>query len=229
MNKQKNSPLKWSKNILKTALAIYLIMLVAPVATGLCAPKPSLVAPVGIWQLDIELHGDPKLIQLTLPGSTEAKNYWYLLYTVTNNTGQDVDFFPQIELFSDTFKLYRSGSQVRNLVFEAIRDRYRKTIPLLESQDMVSEKLLQGRDNSRDSVAIFTDFDPNAAKVKLFISGASNETVIVKQPVQVGAKTQKPKETLLRKTLMLEYRVSGDRYRPEQRLMLYQDRNWIMR
>ena len=218
-----------TKIFAKVVLFVCIGMLMAPLSDSWSAPKPALVAPVGVWQLDIELHGHPKLIPFTLPGDMQPRNYWYLLYTITNNTGRDVDFFPQIELFTDTFKLHIAGSRVRNLVFEAIRDRYSKTIPLLESQDRVSEKLLQGRDNSRDSVAIFEDFDPNAAQTRIFLSGASNETVTVAHPLLIDEKTQKPKEVLLRKTLMLEYRVAGDRYRPEQRLMLYQKRSWIMR
>lgn len=214
----------------KKSLIILLVISVLLLNTqGICAPKPALVAPVNTWQIDVEMHGDPRLIQVRLPGESAAKNYWYLLYTVTNNTGQDIDFFPQIELFTDTFKLHTAGAKVRQLVFETIQDRYSKTIPLLESQDMVSEKLLQGQDNSRDTVAIFEDFDPNASQVRIFVSGLSNETVTVKHPLLVNPETSKEKEVLLRKTLMLEYQLSGDRYRPEQRIMLYQNRDWVMR
>ncbi len=220
----------WTSKIFpKIFLIATIATLLASISTGWAAPKPALVAATGDWQLDIEIHGDPKLLSLMLPGDEMIKNYWYLTYTVTNNTGQDVDYFPEIELFTDTFKSTVSGKNVRDQVFQKIRNRYRHTIPLLESQDQVTEKILQGRDNSRDSVAIFEDFDLNARTVKLFLSGTSNEVATVKHPLLIDGATKKPKDVLLKKTLMLEYRISGDQHNPEQRVMLYRDRSWIMR
>jgi hypothetical protein len=224
-----NHKKRTSKIFTKVLFIAYIGVLTAPMSTGWGAPEPALVPLTGDWQLDIELHGDPKLLQIVPPGETKTKNYWYLLYTVTNNTGQDVDFLPQIELFTDTFKLHMAGSKVRNSVFQAIRNRYRHTIPLMEPQDRVSEKLLQDQDNSRDSVAIFEDFDLDATQVRIFLSGGSNEVATVEHPILRDKTTQKPNKFLLRKTLMLEYQVSGDRYRPEKRVMLYKDRSWIMR
>ena len=209
------------------------------------APQPGLVAPAGTWQLDFELHGDPRQITITLPGSSEPTTCWYLLYTITNKTGQDIVFYPQFELFTDTFKLYRAGVNVRRPVFEAIRSRYAGTIPLLEPASMITGQaglgqakgILQGSDNARDSVAIFGDFDPNAAVVKLFVAGLSNETIKVTMPANVSCpddtyadtNTRNEQQFLLRKTLMLEYQVVGDIYQPGNRVLLYRNRSWVMR
>ena len=193
------------------------------------APKPSLVPEPGIWQLDFELHGDPKQIQITLPGDTQPRIFWYLLYTVTNNTSQEVEFYPQFDLFTDNFLLYHAEDTAPKPVFEAIHQLYRHTLPLLEPQEMVTGKILIGEDNARDSVAIFTDFDPNANSAKIFTAGLSNETVTVDCPVNVNSNTKKPEKILLRKTLMLQYRVPGDQYNPKNRAMLYSSRDWIMR
>jgi hypothetical protein len=200
------------------------------VAMSLAAPKPAMVPPLGSWQLDLELHGDPQPIQITLPGDAQSRTYWYILYTVINNTGQDVDFYPQFDLFTDTFKLYHADVKPRDLVFDAIQARYKTTIPLLEPVNNVMGTILQGRDNARDSVAIFEDFDPNAHHARIFISGLSNETIQVDIPAGApDPKTQKTKTVLLRKTLMLEYQVPGDRMNLENRSMLYRSREWIMR
>jgi hypothetical protein len=188
--------------------------------------RPAMVPPPGTWQLDFELHGDPQQITVTLPGDSQSRRFWYLLYTVTNNTGLEVEFYPRFTLFTNTLKLSDAGVGVRKPVFLEIRKLYDKTIPLLEPEDMVTGPILVGQDNARDSVAIFEDFDPNAVWAKIFVSGLSNETVAVDLPT---IETQQKKQILLRKTLMLEYQVPGDRYNPQQRVMLYRNRQWIMR
>ena len=214
---------------MKLAILIALGMLGGWFGAALAAPTPALVPGPGTWQLDFELHGDPQLITVMLPGDAQPKRFWYLLYTITNNTGQDVEFFPGFYLFTDTFKMYQSGSKVRQPVFEAIRNLYAQTIPLLEDEDMITGRILVGRDNARDSVAIFEDFDPNAGWAKVFVAGLSNETITVDNPTNIDPAANKPKKFLLRKTLMLEYQVAGDRYNLETRVMLYRNRQWIMR
>ena len=210
---------------------ITLIFLLAGLAAlqVTAAPEPSRVEIPGNWLIDIKLQGQPQLLSVALPGETKRRNYWYLLYTVTNNTGQEVNFYPQFEIFTDTFKIHRSEKRVSRQVFDMIKGQYSSTLPFLESQDQVTGVLLQGEDNARDSVAIFEDFDPNSTQVKIFVSGLSNEIVKVKHPTRVDPKTASNEEVLLRKTLTLKYKVSGDRLKPDERVMLYRDRKWYMR
>jgi hypothetical protein len=206
------------------------VIVAAVAAIAVAAPKPATVPPPGTWQIDLELHGAPQPIEITLPGDTLPRRYWYLTYTVINNTGKDIDFYPQFDLFTDTFKLYRADVKPRDDLFEAIRQRYKTTIPLLEPPSNLTGPLLQGKDNARDSVAIFEDFDPNAHYIRIFISGLSNETVLADIPAPPAEfQKQKIKQVLLRKTLMLEYQAPGDRINLENRVMLYRNREWIMR
>ena len=193
------------------------------------APEPALVPPAGSWQLKLELHGEPQLINISLPGEDQPKRFWYLLYTVTNNTDRSIDFYPQFVLFTDTFKLYPAGRGVRRPVFEAVQSLYGNSIPLLEPQDSITGPILLGRDNARDSVAIFQDFDPNANSINIFIAGLSNETISIDYPTQTEIESNEKNQVLLRKTLMLQYQVPGDRYSPLDRVMLYRSRKWIMR
>jgi len=179
------------------------------------APKPALVAPPGTWQLDLELHGNPQQINIRLPGDIESRRFWYLLYTVANNTPEEVEFYPQFDLYTNTFKLYH---------------------PLLEPDNMLTGRILVGQDNARDSVAIFTDFDPNATSASIFIAGLSNETITIKPPAVkksaagvIDGSAKEQKEVLLRKTLMLQYQVPGDRFNLADRVMLYRGRDWVMR
>ena len=196
---------------------------------GWSAPQPALVPSPGAWQLDFQIIGGPEQITVTLPGDAKPCRFWYLLYTVSNRTSREVEFLPEFELFTDTFQLYQSGVKVRRPIFEAIRQRYAGSVPLLEPEGTVSGKILLGKDNARDSVAIFQDFDPNATHVKLFVSGLSNETVIVNHPTAFDLATGNPKEVLLRKTLTLKYQVTGDVQNPQNRVLLYRNRDWIMR
>jgi hypothetical protein len=207
------------------------VSIAAMLCVGLdgAVPEPSLVPETDVWQLELELHGEPQQVLVTMPGEDEPRRFWYLLYTVYNNTGSDVDFYPQFDLFTDTFKLYRAGVKSRQVVFEAIRQAYARTIPLLESEDMITGRILQGQDNARDSVAIFEDFDPNATSVKIFMAGFSNETVEIKAPVEIGVQVGGGGSLLLRKSLQLSYQVPGDRFNPGNRVMLYRGRKWIMR
>ena len=195
----------------------------------LAPPAPALVPEPGTWQLDFQLHGDPQRLEITLPGATESKTYWYFLYTVINNTGKERDFYPQLQLFTNTLMLYQAGVAVRRPVFEAIRDRYADTIPLLEPESLVTGRILVGLDNARDSVAIFEDFDHHATAAKIFVAGLSNETALVRSPRDDNKQSDSSKEFLLRKTLVLQYQVPGDAVSPENRTMLYRHRDWIMR
>lgn len=219
--------------------SLVLITLIFPSAASLwAAPEPALVPPPGVWQLDIELHGEPRQITVNLPGDRalsktaqqpQTRRYWYLLYTVVNNTGQDVEFYPQFELITDTLKLYQAGARERRPVFEAIREQHERAVPLIEPESMLTGKILQGDDNARDSVAIFEDFDPNAREVAIFAVGLTNETVKIDHPTDLDPQTSKPRQVLLRKTLCLKYQVPGDVHRLQNRVMLYRNRDWIMR
>jgi hypothetical protein len=217
---------KTTKNACGWCLITFLVVAVLYAAPGrlYAPPIPALVPEPGTWQLDIQLHGDPRRIDITLPGTDETQTYWYLLYTITNNTGKERDYYPQFEVFTDTFRSSQAGVGVRRPVFEAIRARYNETIPLLEPESLVTGRILVGEDNARDSVAIFKDFDPSANSAKIFVSGLSNETVKVKSPL-----AETTREYLLRKTLVLQYQVPGDALSPQKRVMLYRTRDWIMR
>ncbi len=194
------------------------------VSAAMAVPEPSLILAPGEWLVDVQFHSAPQPIMVKLAGEDQPRRFWYLTYTVTNNTGEDIDFYPRVEAFTNTFKLYETGVKNRREVFEAIRDRYNNTIPLMEPRDFVSGKLLQGQDNARDSVIIFEDFDPEATSLKIFFAGLSNES----EEITINS-IGKSKKFLLHRTLMLQYQIPGDRFNPDKRVLLYRDREWIMR
>jgi len=220
---------KVKQSIVWAVLTIVLLFFLVQPEPMAAQKRAALAPPAGTWLLNFELHGEPQKISVTLPGERQPRTYWYLLYTVTNETGNELNFYPQIELFTDTFKLYRAGRDIRRVVFSAIQKRYATTIPLLEPQQDIIGKLLTGDDNARDSVAIFEDFDPKARSINIFVSGLSNEIVRIKSPLKADQDSEEPAETLLRRTLKLNYKVPGDDLNPNERFVLYQDRGWVLR
>ena len=182
---------------------------------GYPQPHPS---PRG-WQLEFK-YGPMKQIRLVLPGQSQPQTFWYMPYTVTNNTGRDVDFYPRSYIFTDTGQLIEAMQGVDALAYPAIAKLLGRE--LLEEELFVRGKLLQGQENARESVIIWRDFDPQAIAFKVFISGLSNETVWVKDPMT-------GKKLSLVKTLQLSYGLGGDRDISAELSAQRLDEEWIMR
>ncbi len=170
------------------------------------------------WQLDFEF-GPLKMVRLSRPGG-EIQTVWYLPYTVTNNTGRDVDFYPRCVLFTDTRRLVEATKGVDALAYPDIAKMLGRK--LLEEELFVRGKLLQGEENARESVIIIRDFDPEAVSFKLFISGLSGETAWATDPM-TGRKHP------LAKTLQLSYGLGGDRFSRTELTLELKDKEWIMR
>lgn len=211
-----------------------ILAVVTALTSGLAhsAPEPSIV-PVA-WQFDVD-YQSPMSIQLRLPGETQVQTYWYVLYTVTNNTGEDRYFVPNLTLYADTGQIIRAGRGVSPAVFDAIKRRHNN--PLLKDPTSINAPLLQGEDNAQDGVAIFRDIDPKARSFEIYFAGLSGETVTVKLPVPIetveeaDGKTEKvTKDSIvLRKTLQLSYGLPGEaaaRLTNPPRLLASQ---WVMR
>ena len=202
-------------------------LLVISVAKG--APKPSL-APKS-WELEVEFR-DPARIRVTLPGDDRPTTFWYMVYTVTNNTGHEVPFYPQSDLVTDALQVIRSGDDVSPTVFDAIRERHRKQCPFLVPLLKASGKLLQGADNARTSVAIFREFDPEASEFTVYLAGLSGEVVRVPNPVFDPAPPQTEKNVAfftLRKTLAIRYTIPGDLETRKRAAPIRAGRTWVMR
>ncbi len=200
-----------------------------PVGLTLAAPRPG-IAPKA-WQLDFEFY-DPQRITLRLPGENVETTYWYMLYRVTNRTGQDVQFYPSARLVTSTLEVVEAGDQIAPGVFRAIKARHRDEFPFFEPPTRITGELLQGEGNSRVSAAVFHEFDPEASSFKLYIAGLSGEIERVINPVfnpKRGVSKDNPRFFLLRRTLEIVYDLPGD---PDTRAMakpIRRSREWVMR
>lgn len=193
------------------------------VTGAVAAPEPS-VTPKS-WTLDFE-YVDPQSITLQLPGYAKPQTFWYMLYTVTNNSGQEVQFLPRFELMTNTMQVVAGDPGVHPMVFEAVKNRHRSTHPLLVEPVKVMGKLLQGEDNAKSSVVIWRQIDVEANQFTVYVSGLSGESVLMRnpnyKPGQPEYATKKlrdgtdvrvavnPKFFTLRKTMAIRYLLPGD-------------------
>jgi hypothetical protein len=178
------------------------------------APQPSAV-PVS-WELNIK-HGPIERLQMTTGGT--QKTYWYMRYTVINNTGRDILFTPDFELMTDTGQVQEAYKDVPKDIIGKLKELYNN--PLLQSPTNIVGKLLQGEDNAKDGVIVFGNVDVDARDFQVYIAGLSGETAEVKNPV-----TGKP--VVLQKTLILDYVVPGQAIGIDPQPQ-YKGASWVMK
>ncbi len=207
---------------------LYGTVLAAVVATFcLAAPQPAIVQRPGQWTLEVR-YEHPQ--QIVMPwGPKGETRFWYMIVSVTNRTGQDVDFYPKCDLLTDTFRVVPAGRGVTPAVFAAVKQRHQSQYPFLESLQAVGNRILQGEDNAKDIAIIWSDFDTQALGFKVFMTGLSNETAVVPHPVAVDAASGRPVPVYLRKTLELTYAFRGDPALRSSVETLYKGQAWVMR
>ncbi len=206
-----------------TLIALLLILF----TNSLClaqAPQPKQVQGPGDWTLDVKFeHLRP--IELRVGENRKAMRFWYVILTVTNNTGQDVDFYPMCELVTDNFQILPANTKLPTEVFKHIEKRHKRVYPFLEPLQLGSTRILQGQDNTRDIAVIWPEFDAKAKGLQLFVGGLSNETVAVKNPTD----NAEPATNYLRKTLELNYSIQGDALFRSRPNLKFEGQNWVMR
>ena len=212
-----------------TATVIAAVMMTVASDQAHTAPKP-LPLPTK-WQLEFK-YESPQPIRLYLPGKAKPQLFWYLRYTVANNTQADQLFTPSFLLYTGTGQLLPANAPT--LVFNAVKKHHND--PLLKRD--TAGRLLRGADNAKRGVAIWPDFDPEAGSFDIFIGGLSGETFVVDLPKPVtiteteadGTVKQVKKTTLeLSKTLRISYTVPGEasaRIRVKAKMV---STAWIMR
>jgi len=181
------------------------------------APEPSIVPKA--WALDFS-HTKPQPIAVrTVEG--DIKWYWYMTYTVENNSGEDRLFIPDITIATDQGDILTSGQNVPSRTFKVVEQRERN--PLLLSPSAIIGKVLQGPDFAKESVAIWPHIpSKDLGEFRIFVAGLSGETATIKHP--------KTDETVvLRKTLMIRYDLPGNMVHPQGQPLIPHAEQWIMR
>ena len=211
------------------AIACFVVLGVPGFAPVLAA-RPARVGQLPA-RIDIEFH-DPQRITLRLPGDTRDSTFWYLLYKVTNNTGNDVQFFPSFRLVTNTLAVREGGAFISPSVYGAISARHKREYPFFTLPDKVTGLLLQGAENARSSAAIFLPFDPQADSFTIYISGLSDEIHRVSNPAFDAGREESqdnPRSFILRRTLAIVYDLPGDPRTRSFAKPIRRTRKWTLR
>lgn len=203
----------------RLAAAVLAAAAIVP-AMGL-APEPDPVPKR--WQLDVT----PGELRVAYVGQgDDAGAYLYFTYSVTNNTGKDLEFVPSFELATDSGDIAASGVSVAPAVTDAIIESLEH--PFLEDQVEILGPIQQGPENAKHGVAIWpvTDFDADEARV--FGAGFSGETEALEL---TDPRTGKVERLIFRKTLMIRFATPGQIRVAEMgdRPFLVSEKRWIMR
>jgi hypothetical protein len=179
-------------------------------------PKPSPYPKT--WQLDFT-HGKPKRIVVTPEGEKTPKAFWYMTYTVTNNTGKEQLFLPAFELVTQDGKINRNDINIPKGVFETIKKV--EGSRFLQTAAAIGGELRIGAAEGKDGVAIWPEPSPEMGSFSIFCEGLSGETATMKGPDE--------KPTILRKTLQLNYLIRGDDVYPGEDEVNENPEEWVMR
>lgn len=128
-------------------------------------------------------------------------------------------FNPQFELIADNGKILAPVAAVAPRLFNKIKAVSAK--PFLINPMLIAGRLLQGADNAKQSVVVFTHLPATARGFRLFISGLSGETATQKDPIT-------GRNIVLHKTLVLHYWIPGHSIHITPRPQLL-SHTWVMK
>lgn len=208
-----------SRNTLRTLILSSIAVCGFSLGTSAtAAPEPS---PVAIsWEFTHDI-GPLRLAWV----ETEAGNkpYFFLTYRVTNYSGSDLLFAPDVSLMADNISVIKSEQNVPTSVTNAIIEELDN--PLVESKIDIFSTVLEGPEHARDGVLIWPAEDLDVDEITLFFAGLSGEF----ESYVVGRETDNPRRYTLRKTLMLRYSTPGDFGNQGARPFELAEERWIMR
>ncbi|MEM9789612.1 MAG: hypothetical protein AAF842_04310 [Planctomycetota bacterium] len=151
------------------------------------------------WTLDFDYQTPRAIAVEDLAGQTRW--YWYLPYTVTNQTGADRLFVPNATVYTDAGQMIDANVDIPPAVYRAIDAQLDND--LLEPPTQVVGEILQGPDYARESVIIWPHFNTDVDRFTLFVTGLSGETASVEVP---GS----DETELLRRTAALKFGSPGN-------------------
>jgi hypothetical protein len=229
-------PVQPSRPALAFASLVCLLVAAAPaVSRAGDYPEPS-PYPIS-WELKFD-HSKPKRIVVQIPNQG-PRAFWYVTYTVTNESDEDQSFLPVFEMLTKDGKIIPSDKGVPFQVFDAIKRREQNRYLLPSTK--VGGVLRVGEDQSRDGVAIWPEPMTEMGSFSIFVTGLSGETVTLKM-VDGKAVKVKPENTsqelkgvkkddviILRKTLQLNHVVYGDDRFPGLDEVNVKPELWVMR
>ena len=200
--------------VLLVLLAIGSLLWFGPQAVAY--PKPALIGQS--WELTFDFKPPRTIAVPDMDG--QVRWYWYMPYTVTNNTDTEQFFVPQVTVATDQGDILTAGRGIGPNVFRAIQKQLGN--PLLDNPIQVSGRILIGEDHAKESVAIWPVFPHDVDEMRMFIAGLSGETQKVKHPLT-------GKDIELRKSKMLIFQTPGTSVHPQRQPIQIHTQTWVMR
>jgi hypothetical protein len=203
----------------RSILAAAGIVAAAAAMTATTAMSPPEPEPIPRrWQLDIDV-GPLRVATFDIKDQGRQA-YFYLTYTVTNNSGEDLLFAPSFELAMD-HQVLRSGRQIPLDVTRQLLDQTQ--IPQIEDQISIIGQLLQGKENAKHGLVVWPAKELSTLHLTLYAAGFSGETATVERP-------DNNEKVVLRKTLMVRYASPGDlNQNGQEPIPTAEPSRWIMR
>lgn len=149
-----------------------------------------------------------------------GKHFWYMTYDVVNNTGKEVRFAPRIDLVVDDGRILAQGEGVPSGAVRQLK-KYLKN-ELLEDQFEILGEVLPGKEHAKTGLVVFRADDLEPTELTVMVQGLSRETEKRAHP-----KTGEP--VTLRKTVRIDYLVSGDPKPRGSTTYPIVNREWIFR
>jgi hypothetical protein len=197
------------------------------------------------WELKFE-HQTPHRVVVKVPGDDTPKAYWYMTYTITNDSDKERVFFPVLTLLYQDGEVARSDDKLGPQVFIAIKAQVKDKF--LENAVLMGGEIRLGPDEGRDGVAIWPEvknLPHGMGTFNIFISGISGEWAAFPLTNDDGTpklddqghqmyQTEKDadgKDQIIRlwKTLELTYHINGDEIYPGEDEVNSVGEEWIMR
>lgn len=207
---------------------LWMVAVLSLAASAQAFPQPS-AYPVS-WQLDFQ-HSQPKRLAVTPPGAQASQAYWYMTYTVTNNSKDERTFLPVFELMTEDGQVIRSDNKTPQAVLDAIRTVERNQY--LEDVNQIAGTIRVGEDQAREGVVVWKEPSPEMGRFSIFVTGLSGEAVVLKndQGEVITRKTDdgQKEPVVLRKTLHLQYHMLGDERFPGNDVVEKLAETWVMR
>jgi hypothetical protein len=153
------------------SLCAPLVFLAAP-QSAQAFPEPSIVGLALLWRYEFDDSNIGCIGIEQLNG--DVHYYWYMKYTVENNSGEDKFFAPEFEIITDVgSEIITANKAIPAEVYEKILTKLAD--PKIKRPSSVVGKFGQGVTNAKDSVAVWPNPKKHYNQMTIFVAGLSGE------------------------------------------------------
>jgi len=171
------------------------------------------VSRLNSWELTFESR-PPRVMSLVEEDT--LVNYTYVIYQVTNNTPQEIDFYPTFEIETD------DGSVHRAQLFPDIAARLAERF----GKDILNTSKIAGiikPGETKRGVATFKDVDTGSDKLNVYVGGLSGDLKVERE------KTDGERVVTLYRTFKSVYYRPGDEFDVEIDPVILESSEWVWR